>query len=63
MKGIDIVKFTTEMIWNDLDKQERWGLIESLEKDIDSFDPNDDETIEATDYLKELKTRFYAIYN
>lgn len=35
MEELQAVKMVTEMLWNDLGKQDKKGLIESLEQDME----------------------------
>nr|DAL35450.1 MAG TPA_asm: hypothetical protein [Caudoviricetes sp.] len=65
MEELQGVKMITEMIWNDLGKQDKKGLIESLEKDMElQKERGQDELAKGTEqYITELKHRFNKIYN
>lgn len=65
MEELQAVKMITEMLWNDLGKQDKKGLIESLEQDMElQKERGRDELAKATEqYITELKHRFNKIYN
>lgn len=65
MEELQAVKMITEMLWNDLGKQDKKGLIESLEQDMElQKERGQDELIKETEqYITELKHRFNKIYN
>lgn len=65
MEELQAVKMITEMLWNDLGKQDKKGLIESLEQDMElQKERGQDELAKATErYITELKHRFNKIYN
>lgn len=65
MEELQGVKMITEMIWNDLGKQDKKGLIESLEQDMElQKERGQDELAKGTEqYITELKHRFNKIYN
>lgn len=65
MKELEAVKAVTEMIWNDISKQNRKELIESLEKDAElQKERGQEELAKGTEqYIAELKHRFNKIYN
>lgn len=65
MKELEAVKLVVEMVWNDLGKQDRKGLIESLEKDAKlQKERGQDELATGTEqYITELQYRFNKIYN
>lgn len=65
MEELQAVKLVTEMIWNDISKQDKKGLIESLTKDAElQKERGQDELAKGTEqYITELKHRFNKIYN
>ena len=65
MEELQAVKMITEMIWNDLGKQDKKGLIESLEQDMElQKERGQEELAKGTEqYITELKYRFNKIYN
>lgn len=65
MKELQAVKAVTEMIWNDISKQDRKELIESLEQDAkEQKERGQEELAKGTEqYIAELKYRFNKIYN
>lgn len=66
MEELQAVKMITEMIWNDLGKQDKKGLIESLEEDLEIMKKKEgkEELAKGTEqYITELKHRFNKIYN
>ena len=66
MEELQAVKMITEMIWNDLGKQDKKGLIESLEEDLTIMKGKEgkEELAKGTEqYIAELKHRFNKIYN
>lgn len=65
MGELQAVKMITEMLWNGLGKQDKKGLIESLEQDLElQKERGQDKLAKATEqYITELKHRFNKIYN
>ena len=66
MNELEAVKMITEMIWNDLGKQDRKELIESLEEDLAIMKGKEgkEELAKGTEqYISELHYRFNKIYN
>lgn len=65
MEELEAVKLVTEMIWNDISKQDRKELIESLEQDMElQKERGQEELAKGTEqYITELKHRFNKIYN
>ena len=66
MEELQAVKMITEMIWNDLGKQDKKGLIESLEENLTIMKGKEgkEELAKGTEqYIAELKHRFNKIYN
>ena len=65
MEELQAVKMITEMLWNDLGKQDKKGLIESLEQDTElQKERGQEELAKGTEqYITELKYRFNKIYN
>lgn len=66
MEELQAVKAVTEMIWNDISKQDRKELIESLEEDLEIMKGKEgkEELAKGTEqYIAELKHRFNKIYN
>lgn len=65
MEELEAVKLVTEMIWNDISKQDRKELIESLEQDMKlQKERGQEELAKGTEqYITELKHRFNKIYN
>lgn len=66
MEELQAVKMITEMIWNDLGKQDRKELIESLEEDLEIMKRKEgkEELAKGTEqYITELQYRFNKIYN
>lgn len=65
MEELEAVKAVTEMIWNDISKQNRKELIESLEKDAEHQRQTEQEELAkgTEQYITELKHRFNKIYN
>ena len=65
MEELTVVKMITEMVWNDLGKQDRKDLIESLKKDAEHQKDNEqyELAVGTEEYIAELEHRFNKIYN
>ena len=65
MKELEAIKLVTEMLWNDLGKQDKKELIESLELDLELLKERGQEELAKgiEQYITELKHRFNKIYN